>query len=176
MLVNCEIIQNVWLNFMLQAIHKLTYNTQSGPDRCTVYYFRNVLNMRNVKGKVCNSFRAYKMLYYVVLDAVCLLMFLTIMNVETIEEQLPLPENFAELTDSEKVTWIDSVSLKILRKWFFEGKDDVFKDLREVISNPNYPDNYWISNLQEDGRLKCHYCDNTYKFSITLQYHEKKNS
>nr|XP_022307392.1 uncharacterized protein LOC111113418 isoform X2 [Crassostrea virginica] len=105
------------MNF-LEAIHKLTYNTQSGPDRCTVYYFRNVLNMRNVKGKVCNSFRAYKMLYYVILDAVCLLMFLTIMNVETIEEQLPLPENFAELTDSEKVTWIDSVSLKILRKWF----------------------------------------------------------
>ncbi|XP_078310147.1 uncharacterized protein LOC111108372 isoform X3 [Crassostrea virginica] len=161
------------MNF-LKAIHKLTYNTQSGPDRCTVYYFRNVLNMRNVKGKVCNSFRAYKMLYYVVLDAVCLLMFLTIMNVETVEEQLPMPENFAELTNSEKVTRIDSISLNILRKWFFEGKDYVFKDLREIISNPNHPDNYWISNLQEDGRLKCHYCDNTYKFSNTLQYHEKK--
>lgn len=49
------------MNF-LEAIHKLTYSTKSAVDQGTVYYYRNLLNMRNVKGQVYNAYRAYKML------------------------------------------------------------------------------------------------------------------
>ncbi|CAC5358379.1 unnamed protein product [Mytilus coruscus] len=41
---------NRLMNF-LEAIHKLTYNSGSGNDPCTAYYYRNLLNLRNVKGK-----------------------------------------------------------------------------------------------------------------------------
>lgn len=56
------------MNF-LEAIAKLTYSTDSGCDPGTMYYFRDKLNARNVKGKVTNSYRAHKYLYYFVLDA-----------------------------------------------------------------------------------------------------------
>ncbi|XP_061174425.1 uncharacterized protein LOC133183487 [Saccostrea echinata] len=134
------------MNF-LEAIHKLTYNSQSGLDRCTAYYFRNLLNLRNVKGKVCNSFRAYKMLYYVILDAICLVMFLAIMNSESVDEEIQIPEDFDDKTDVEKTEWIEGISSQILKKWFFEESDDICENLREIISNPDHPDNYWISNL-----------------------------
>lgn len=41
----------------------MTFSTESASDPGTVYYYRNVLNMRNVKGKVKNSYRPHKMLY-----------------------------------------------------------------------------------------------------------------
>lgn len=114
------------------------------------------------------------MLYYVILDAVCLVMFLAIMNSRSVDEEVLVPEDFDNKTDKEKAEWIDGISRQILKKWFFEESDDICENLREIISNPDHPDNYWISNMQDDGRFKCHHCNKTYKYSNTLQYHEKK--
>lgn len=52
-----------------------------------MYYFKILLNAKNVKGKVKNSFRAHKLLYYVVFDAICCSLFMQEMNVED-EDQL----------------------------------------------------------------------------------------
>lgn len=101
-------------------------------------------------------------------------MFLSLMNAETVDEEISVPENFPDLPDSDKIAWLDNISLQILEKWFFEGSDDIFNNLREIMLNAQHPDNYWISNRQEDGRFKCHYCDKSYLHSNTLQYHEKK--
>lgn len=38
------------MNF-LEAIYKLTFLTESAQDRGTVYYYRNLLYARDVKGK-----------------------------------------------------------------------------------------------------------------------------
>lgn len=113
------------------------------------------------------------MLYYVILDAVCLVMFLAIMNSKSVYEEILVPEDFDNKTDKEKAEWIDGISRQILKKWFFEESDDICENLRGIISNPDHPDNYWISNMQDDGRFKFHHCNKTYKYSNTLQYHEK---
>ena len=49
---------------IFQAIGRMTYSTESGADRGTVYYYRNLLNARYVKGEVKNAYRGYKHLYY----------------------------------------------------------------------------------------------------------------
>lgn len=59
-----------------------------------MYYFKILLNAKNVKGNVKNSFRAHKLLYYVVFDALCCSLFKQEMNVED-EDQL-LPSDFQE--------------------------------------------------------------------------------
>lgn len=82
------------------------------------------------------------MLYYVILDAVCLVMFLAIMNSKSVDEEILVPEDFDNKTDKEKAEWIDGISRQILKKWFFEESDDFCENLREIISNPDHPDNY----------------------------------
>lgn len=160
------------MNF-LEAIHKLTYSTKSAVDQGTVYYYRNLLNMRNVKGQVYNAYRAYKMLYYVILDAICLLLFLNFFDVPDIEHAIELPRNFAAMSDEEKIEYIDSVSENILRKYFFDSTDDIFQNLRNIVCDPQHPENYWTSTLEE-GRFKCHHCDKTYASVLSLQTHEEK--
>lgn len=76
--------------------------------------------------EVCNSFRAYKMLYYVILDAVCLVMFLVIMNSKTVDEEILVPEDFDNKTNKEKAEWIDGISRQILKKWFFLKNQMIF--------------------------------------------------
>ena len=129
--------------------------------------------MRNVKGEVYNAYRAYKMLYYVILDAICLLLFLHHMGVSDIEQEIDLPTNFATTSDQEKIDYIDSVSENILRKYFFDDTDDVFQNLRNIVCNPEHPENYWTSTLQ-DGRFKCHHCDKSYAHVLSLKAHEEK--
>lgn len=53
----------------------MTFSTESACDPGTVYYYRNVLNTRNVNGKVKNSYRPHKMLYYTVLDGIIMALF-----------------------------------------------------------------------------------------------------
>lgn len=109
--------------------------------------------MRNVKGQVYNAYRAYKMLYYVILDAICLLLFLNFFDVPDIEHAIELPRNFAAMSDEEKIEFIDSVSENILRKYFFDSTDDIFQNLRNIVCDPQHPENYWTSTLEE-GRFK----------------------
>lgn len=65
-----------------------------------MYYFKILLNAKNAKEKVQNSFRAHKLLYYVVFDAICCSLFMQEMSVED-ENQL-LPSDFQEKTDEDK--------------------------------------------------------------------------
>lgn len=87
------------------------------------------------------------MLYYVILDVVCFVMFLVIMNLKSVDEEILVLEDFDNKIDKEKVEWIDGISRQILKKWFFEELDDICENLREIILNFDYFDNYWILNM-----------------------------
>lgn len=87
------------------------------------------------------------MLYYVILDVVCFVMFLVIMNLKSVDEEILVLEDFDNKIDKEKVEWIDGISRQILKKWFFEELDDICEKLREIILNFDYFDNYWILNM-----------------------------
>ncbi|XP_061174507.1 uncharacterized protein LOC133183583 [Saccostrea echinata] len=108
------------MNF-LEAIAKLTYNTGSAGDRGTVYYFRNLLNHRSVKGDVKNVYRSYKYLYYTILDAICCYLFLKEMDLENLSDSIPLPQQFYQYTDADKISWINDICERIIEKYFFEG-------------------------------------------------------
>ncbi|XP_021342789.1 uncharacterized protein LOC110443113 [Mizuhopecten yessoensis] len=160
------------MNF-LEAICKLTYSTESGRDRVSAYYFRNVLNARNVKGDVRNHYRAYKLLYYTILDAMCCLSFLNEFGLSDFEEVIQFPENFALYSENEKISWMNEICRSLLRKHFFDSDTDIFRQLREILADPSHPENYWTSHL-EDGRVKCHFCDKTYAYVGSLKVHEEK--
>lgn len=166
------------MNF-LEAIHKLTYDTGSAKDRGTAYYYRNLLNLRNVKADVKNAYRPYKLLYYTLLDAICVVLFLDYFQIGEVAEdkiEIPYPRTFEGMTKEEKIQWINDICECILAQWFFEGESmDLFAQLREVLEDPSHPENYWVSNYEpEDGRFKCHFCEKTYAFVASLQSHEMK--
>lgn len=50
------------------------------------------------------------MLYYVILDVVCFVMFLVIMNLRSVDEEVLVLEDFDNKIDKEKVEWIDGIS------------------------------------------------------------------
>lgn len=127
--------------------------------------------MRNVKGKVCNSYRAYKMLYYAILDAIIMNMFLRHLNLEDIDQEIKIP--FATMNKEEKLSWLYDVSNSIVEEWFFCGQSDIFIKCKDVVGDPEHPDNYWVSTL-EDGRVKCHFCEKTYAYTGSLRSHEAK--
>ncbi|XP_069109674.1 uncharacterized protein [Argopecten irradians] len=159
------------MNF-LEAIARLTYSTESGSDQGTMYYFRNRLNARNVKSDVRNHYRAYKLLYYTVLDALCCVMFLNEFGSSNFEEPIPLPEDFNNSTPEFKIGWLNGICRSLLKKHFFNNGEDLMEKLREVLSDPDHPENYWISNM-EDGRVKCHFCEKTYAYVGSLKVHEE---
>ncbi|XP_048742076.1 dynein regulatory complex subunit 6-like [Ostrea edulis] len=51
-------------SMIADAVHKLTYDTGSGCDPCTMYYYRNLLNARSVKGHVDNSIDLRHVYFY----------------------------------------------------------------------------------------------------------------
>lgn len=161
----------VYIYFFFQAIAKLTYSTASQTDRGTLYYFRNLLNARNVKHDVENSFRAYKMLYYSVFDAICCTMFLKEFGKSEFDSQIDLPEGFQDESDDKKITWMNDLCQTIVKKWFFDNKDDIFEELRAILEDPNHPENYWL-DTDEDGHFKCHFCDKSYASVGSLKAHE----
>ncbi|XP_062600100.1 uncharacterized protein LOC134261715 [Saccostrea cucullata] len=134
------------MNF-LEAIAKLTFNTNSGKDAGTIYYYRNLLNRRDVKGEVKNSYRPYKILFYTVFDAICQLLLLHHFDLTDVDSNIPFPAEFLEFSDKEKVEWLNQVSCEILQTWFFENQDDICKELREVLDDPQHSENYWLSEM-----------------------------
>jgi len=138
-----------------------------------MYYFRNLLNMRNVKGKISNAYRAYKLLYYAVLDAICLCMLLRYFDISDLDQDIPMPDTFASNTEEEKICWLNSISSSILDEWLFHGQPDVFIKLKDVVGDADHPENYWLSTMEE-GRIKCHFCDTTYAYVGSLKSHELK--
>ena len=80
-------------------------------------------------------------------------MFLNSFNVSELDAEVPLPDNFIHMTNEDKIAWLNGISKDIIKQWFLT--------LRDILSNPNHPENYWLSNL-ENGRLRCHFCSKTY--------------
>ncbi|VDI70700.1 Hypothetical predicted protein [Mytilus galloprovincialis] len=116
------------MNF-LEAICKLTFSTSSAQDRGTAYYYRNLLNARNVKHEVKNSYRAYKHLYYTIFDAICCIFFLKQFNLTSYEDPIPFPPKFAELKNVEKIEWVNSVIEMLWTNGFLKKQRTLYKRL-----------------------------------------------
>lgn len=87
---------------------------------------------------------------------------------------IPFPEEFKDLSDKEKEEWLNQVSSEILQTWFFENQDDICKELREVLDDPQHSENYWLSERLENEHLRCHFCEATYACVGSLQSHEQR--
>ena len=97
---------------------KQTYSTPSANDRGTMYYFRNILNARNVKGKVKNSYRGYKMLYRTVFDAMCSVLFLKEFGIYNLNDSIPLPEEFSTWNKDQKIQWLNNICEEmVFQRW-----------------------------------------------------------
>lgn len=158
---------------VFQAIHKLTYDTGSGRDPCTMYYYRNLLNARNVKGHVKNSYRPYKQLFYTVLDALCIVHFLHHFYLADLDSEIPFPDNFMQMTNGDKIDWLNETCRTILKGEFFDNEDDIFSSLRKILEDPNHEENYWVS-CRQNQRFHCHFCDRNYACVGSLKAHEKR--
>jgi len=131
-----------------------------------------VLNARNVKHEVKNAFRAYKMLYYTIFDAVCTVLFLRTFNKAEFDA-VELPENFDKLSNEDKIVWLNDICRNVVNEWFFNNNEDICEEIRTVLNDPNHPENYWVANMN-DGRFGCHFCANTYACVGSLKAHELK--
>ena len=136
----------IFVLICLQAICRLTYNTESTGDRGTAYYFRNFLDARDVKGEVKNAYRPYKLLYYKILDAMCCVLFLKKFN-KAIDEEIPFPDNFDNKSTEEKIHWLNENCREILNEYFFEFQNDTMQDLRAILTDQSHPENYYLTNL-----------------------------
>ena len=160
------------LSFILQAICRLTYDTKSGTDRGTAYYYRNLLDSKDVKGEVKNAYRAYRLLYYKIFDGICCTLFLQHFGMTNAQSKIPMPPEWDTLSVDQRIQWLNNICRVIVQKWFFENGDPL-QEIREILSDPNHVENYWVSN-ETEGRFKCHYCDTTYAFVGSLKTHESK--
>lgn len=106
-----------------------------------------------------NSFRAHKLLYYVVFDALCCSLFMQEMNVED-EDQL-LPSDFQEKTDEDKISWLNEICCRIVKKYMFENNEDMLEQLRSVLDDPDHIENYFVAS-DNDDRFHCHFCPKSF--------------
>ncbi|WAQ95109.1 hypothetical protein MAR_007580, partial [Mya arenaria] len=161
----------------LEAIAKLSYRPEQASERRSMAFYRNFLNYRNDKADVKNSYRANKMMYHAMLDAIILVMFFEHFGINCIPEnssdlpEIPIPE---DLLNEGKISWINNVCEEEVKKWFFKGSSDVYTSLREIFDDSEHADNYWVSNCDDTGRFKCHYCERSYSFIASVQNHETK--
>lgn len=114
----CEIIIAIMWIISFIGISKLTFDTGSAKDMCTAYF-----QCKRCKNSCKISYRAYKKLYYVIFDGICCALFLSEMNLNSLEQQLPIPCNWETLENDEKIKWLDDISCKFVRNWFFENSD-----------------------------------------------------
>ena len=114
----CEIIIAIMWIISFIGICKLTFDTGSAKDMCTAYF-----QCKRCKNSCKISYRAYRKLYYVTFDGICCALFLSEMNLNSLEQQLPIPCNWETLENDEKIKWLDDISCKFVRNWFFENSD-----------------------------------------------------
>ncbi|XP_061188750.1 uncharacterized protein LOC133196920 [Saccostrea echinata] len=74
------------------------------------------------------------------------------MDLENLSDSIPLPQQFYQYTDADKISWINDICERIIEKYFFEGSPDIMSMLRDCVTDKNHPDNYWVSNFNE-GRV-----------------------
>ncbi|WAR03956.1 LOW QUALITY PROTEIN: hypothetical protein MAR_010514 [Mya arenaria] len=156
------------MNF-LEAIHRLSYNTQSSRDRGTVHYYRNLLNARNVKGEVKNSYRAYKQLYYTLFDAICCVLFLKKFELDSCDSTIPVPQGIKDWEADQQLQWLNDKCGEIVKEIF---PHDLFAELQNVLADPDHEENYWVNSIENDN-FKCHFCNSRYKYVTSLKRHEK---
>lgn len=90
-----------------------------------------------------------------------------------IETETVLPENFQLKSNEEKIAWLNSICSSILKQWFFEGTTDICQNVRDIVTDIDHHENYWLSNF-ENGRIKWHFCDRSYVHIGSLKSHEIK--
>lgn len=47
--------------------------------------------------------------------------------------------------------------------------------LRDILNDPNHPENYWISNMN-DGRVQYHFCERSYANVVSLKHMKRPNT
>ena len=109
------------------------------------------------------------MLFYTVLGSIIFVLFLEYFGLNDLDSTVPLPDGFSETSDS-RVKWLNDVCKTILHKWFFDDRNDICQTLRTIATDPDHPENYWLSNV-ENGRIKCHFCASSYGHVGSLQAH-----
>lgn len=127
-----------------------TYSTQSANESGTMYYYKNILDARNFKGKVKISYKVYKMLDRTVFDAMCCVIFLQEVGVHKQKETVPLPNDFCEWSNDQKIEWLNNICSQMFKKWFFED-GDLFEELRRrILSNPDQEEKFprWANFLR----------------------------
>ena len=91
-----------------------------------------------------------------------------------VHSNIPFPEELKDLSDKEKVEWLSQVSSEILKTWFFEIRDDICKELREVLDDPQHSETQLLSERLENEYLRCHFCEAIYACVGSLQSHEQR--
>ena len=94
---------------------------------------RNLLNARNVKGDVKNSYRAYKHLYYTVFDGICCVLFYKHLNINSIDQIVNLPSDLSTWDNGVKISWLNNIIRNIVKKWFFDDSQDIVEELRCIV-------------------------------------------
>ena len=111
------------------------------------------------------------MLYYTIFDAICSIMFLNHFNMESTSDKVPLPDGFENMSNEDKIAWLNETCKHLVKKFFFEDQDDALADLRAVLIDDSHPENYWVTS-ESDGRFICHYCEKSYVYLNSLKCHE----
>lgn len=54
-------------------------------------------------------------------------MFLKEFGKSEFDSQIDLPEEFQDESDDKKITWMNDSCQTIVKKWFFDNKDDIWR-------------------------------------------------
>jgi hypothetical protein len=92
--------------------------------------------------------------------------------VNNVDENIEFPADFDLKSDVEKVAWLNNVCETLVRKWFFEGSDNVFQEIRSVFEDPDHDENYYKCNV-EDDRFPCHFCEKSFSYVGSLKSHQQ---
>lgn len=102
-------------------------------------------------------------------------MFLDEFEIVNFDDVIPLPDNFGVKSDDEKKVWINEICGNLLKKrHFFNEGNDLMETLREILNDPNHPENCWISNMN-DGRVQFHFYERCL-CRITQKHEETKRN
>lgn len=92
------------------------------------------------------------------------------MNVED-EDQL-LPSDFQEKNEEDKISWLNEICCRIVKKYMFENKEDMFEQLWSVLDDPDHIENYFVAS-DNDDRFHCHFCPQSFVQLNSVKLHEK---
>jgi hypothetical protein len=68
------------------------------------------------------------------LDAICLVMLLDHFKLSDLEENIPFPVDFQDISDQQKINWLNNICGIIIKKFFFENEADMCASVFEVCN------------------------------------------